>query len=514
MRSARTWSHATLPYVGAVVAVALASVVVELLGSLRLTTGSMLYLAAVLLVALTLGRGPAVFAAVVAALTFDFFFVEPRLNLRVASPDEWLVLVTFLLVGVVVSQLVAGQHRRAEEAEARRREALLLHDVGEQLAHQPFEHGLRGVAERIRVELDAAAVAVEVAEPGGTATSLVVGDQQAWRRAAGSPYDLLAEDAGAPRRWLRVTPPRADRTHHRDHLVRAQIRSGQARIGEISLVNPDRQRATSTAGARLLATATAQIAMAFEREQLRGEATEAELLRRTSDLKSALLNAVSHDLRTPLAAIIAGAGSLQQTDVDWSARDRAEFAENIEQEAARLNRIVGNVLDLGRIEGGALRPARDWHDATLLLSDSVERMRAWAGTIRLVLDAPADMPPVLLDPIEVDQVVTNLLENAVQHAPPDTPVTLTARRDDEGLRVSVDDCGRGIPPTALPRIFEPFYRSPSDSGSAGSGIGLAVARGLIAAHGGRIWAENREGGGARFTFVIPSPQPPAAADLR
>ncbi|HET8586642.1 MAG TPA: DUF4118 domain-containing protein, partial [Candidatus Limnocylindria bacterium] len=462
--SARGWARVALPYLGALTAVGAATVVVELLGSLRLTNGSMLYLAAVLLVALTLGRGPAVVAAVVAALAFDFFFVEPRLNLRVANPDEWLVLGTFLLVGIVVSQLVAEQRRRTAEADSRRREALLLHDVGELLAHRPFEPALHGVAERMLPELHAEAATIEVTAPGMAAVSVVAGDQAAWRRAAGSPYDLLVESGPSGQRWLRVTPPRAPGGRHSDHLVRAAIGADPARIGEISLVNPDRSLARSPGGARLLATAAAQIAVAADRERLRGEANEADLLRRTRDLQSALLNAVSHDLRTPLAAIIASAGSLRQTDVDWSAEDRAEFAEQIEREAARLNGIVSNLLDLGRIEAGVLRPSRDWHDPALLLTDAIERMRARTPEVRVLLDAPTEMPPVLLDPIELDQVATNLLENAVRHSPPDGSVTVTARRDAEGLRVTIDDCGPGIPSGVLPRVFEPFYRSSSDSG--------------------------------------------------
>lgn len=500
-------------YLAALAAVAAATVVIELLGSLRLTNGSMLYLAAVLLVALNLGRGPSVVAAVSAALSFDFFFVEPRLNLRVADADEWLVLGTFLLVGIVVSQLVAEQRRRAAEADARRHEALLLHDLGELLAHQPFEPALQRVAERLRRELHAEAAAIEVTKPGIAAVSVVAGDQEAWRRAAGSPYDLLVERGATGGRWLRVTPPRASRGRQLDHLARAVIGSDPGRVGEISLVNPDAAIARSAGGGRLLSTAAAQIAVAAERERLRGEADEADLLRRTRDLQRALLNAVSHDLRTPLAAIIASAGSLRQTDVDWSADDRAEFAEHIEREAARLNGIVGNLLDLGRIEAGALRPVRDWHDPGLLLSDAIERVRARAPDIQLLLDAPADMSPVLLDPIEVDQVVTNLVENAIRHSPADQAVTVTARRGAEGLRVTIDDCGPGISSAMLPHLFEPFYRSSFDAGSPGSGIGLAVARGLIAAHGGRIWAENRQGAGARFSFVIPSPAPPASTDL-
>lgn len=497
----------------ALAAVALTTVVVELLGPQRLTNGAMLYLAAVLLVALTLGRGAAILAAVGAAFAFDFFLVEPRFTLRVGDPDEWLVLLTFLLVAVVVSQLVANQRQRAEEAETRRREALLLHDVGELLAQNPFAQAVQGLCERVRDEFGAAAAAVEISGAGVPTTTVVSGDQRAWRESAGAPFTVLGDQVagtgGRSPRWISVAPPRVGPPGRRgSRIVRAPIRSEGDLIGQISVVGADSSSVPSPGAARLLATAAAQLAVAVDRERLRGEATEADVLRRTSELKSALLNAVSHDLRTPLAAIIASAGSLRQADVTWSAEDRADFAESIELEAERLNRIVSNVLDLGRIEGGALRPARDWHDPALLLADVVERMRAHAQGTELVLELPDDLRPILLDPVEIDQVASNLIENAIRHAPPGTAVTVAGCTDDEGLRVSIADSGPGVAASAVARVFEPFYRSPSDARSAGSGIGLAVARGLVAAHGGRIWIEGREGGGACFTFVIPSPRAP------
>jgi two-component system sensor histidine kinase KdpD len=268
----------------------------------------------------------------------------------------------------------------------------------------------------------------------------------------------------------------------------------------------------SSADARLLDTAADQIGAAVERDRLRVEATEAEVLRRTDELKSALLDAVSHDLRTPLAGIIASAGSIRQTDVDWTPAERAEFAATIEEEAERLNRIVGNLLDLSRIQGGALKPARAWHDPAVLLRDSAERLRSSARAHRLEVDVPDDLAPTYLDPVEIDQVVANLLENALKHTPHGSTVRLIARDADGRLEVAVEDNGPGLPPAAFPRLFDPFYRAGRPDLVPGTGLGLAVARGLVEAHGGRIRAENRPGGGARFAFSIPSPERPPEPD--
>jgi two-component system sensor histidine kinase KdpD len=284
---------------------------------------------------------------------------------------------------------------------------------------------------------------------------------------------------------------------------RAPIRRGGELLGHVQV----QWRPGTTVGerqARLLDTAADQLAVATERERLRTRALEAEVLRRTSELKSALLDAVSHDLRTPLSSIIGSAGSMLQSDVDWTVDERREFLETIEQEAERLNRIVGNLLDLSRIQGGTLVPARDWHDPALVLRETLHRLAPLTAQHRLDVRVPDDLPPVFIDPVEIDQVVANLVENAVKYTPAGAAISVTAGVAEGELRVSVEDGGPGVPEEALPRLFEPFYRAPSVRAVGGSGVGLAVAQGLVSAHGGHIWAQNMDGRGARFSFAIPS----------
>jgi two-component system sensor histidine kinase KdpD len=219
-------------------------------------------------------------------------------------------------------------------------------------------------------------------------------------------------------------------------------------------------------------------------------------------VKSALLDAVSHDLRTPLASILASAGSLQQRDVGWTADQEREFAAAIEGEASRLDRIVGNLLDLSRLESGALQPDRGWYEPTELISEVASRLRAVVEPHPLTLELPDELPPVQLDYSEIDQVLTNLIENAAKYSPADAEIRVAASIRDGALQVSVADRGSGISDEAMPRLFDPFFRGTSLR-RGGSGLGLAVARGLVEAHEGRIWAENIPGGGARFTFEIP-----------
>jgi two-component system sensor histidine kinase KdpD len=270
----------------------------------------------------------------------------------------------------------------------------------------------------------------------------------------------------------------------------------------------------SSADDRLLLAVANQIGLTVERVTLREVATEAEILQRTDELKTALLNAVSHDLKTPLASIIASAGSLLQEDVAWTDEERHEFARAIEEEAGYLNRLVSNLLDLSRIEAGALRPDKDWHDLGGLIDDVLGRLRTLTARHQVAVDVPEELPPVSLDYLEISDVLLNLIENATKHTPAGTEIRVSAREARGEVQVEVADRGPGIPPEDVQRLFDPFYRvRTAGSRPKGMGLGLAVAKGLIEAHGGRIWAENLPDGGASFAFALPlRAQEPSGAE--
>jgi two-component system sensor histidine kinase KdpD len=500
-------------YASAVVASALATAGVLLLpGDLWLVSGTIVYLLAVLGVSIVAGRGPAIVASIGSLLAFDFFFIAPRFTLTIANPSEWIALLAFLAVAIVASWLTTEQREQYLEAEARARDARLLHDLTDLLAGPSFPTALEEVCERVRLELGADAVAVAV-ESGGAVTARAASGSEKARRSLqgligpatvlGSGQPATGTHSSAPGRWMRVAPPYPPgRRELPRNVARVPIRRGDEVIGDVRVQWASRA-AVGAQQARLLDTVAGQVAVATERERLRAGAMEAEVLRRTSELKSAVLDAVSHDLRTPLAAIIAATGSMLQEDVDWLPEERREFLEAIAQESDRLDRIVGNLLDLSRIQGGVLVPARQWHDPTVVLRESLRRLSPATRGHQLVVDFPDDMEPILLDPVEIDQVVANLVENAAKHTPTGGQIRVSAASIDGELRVSVEDSGPGLPAEAIPRLFEPFYRAPQARAVRGSGLGLAVASGLVGAHGGRIWAENLNGHGARFSFAIP-----------
>ncbi|MEX0801495.1 MAG: ATP-binding protein [Dehalococcoidia bacterium] len=481
---------------------------------------SMLYLLAVMASALLFGSGPAIVAAVASFGAFNFFFIEPRYTFTVADEEEWVALGLLLVTGVITGQLAAALRERAREAERREKEAAVLYDVVRLMSEPELERALTSVAERLRAELSLAVVVVAAGDQESAQAD--TGDSEAIalaKEAARLPETILGagrapttSERGRPGRWIRVMPPEARaiarRRSNRVNAVPVDL-EGQ-RVGSIILV---RSRGADRFGAeqdRLLSAVAHQLGLALERLRLQREAMEAEVLRRTDELRTALINAVSHDLRTPLASIIASAGSLLQEDVGWNEKERKEFTQAIVEEAERLNRLVSNLLDLSRIEAGSIQPEMGWYDLGSLANEVAGRLRRLAASHQLALDVPGELPPLQFDYVEIDQVLTNLIENAVKYTPQGSEIRLLVRVAGDTVQIEVADNGPGIPAEALPHLFKPFYRAPGDFRPRGSGLGLAVAQGLIEAHGGRIWAENRDDGGARFVFTLPLTERPAA----
>jgi two-component system sensor histidine kinase KdpD len=504
-------------YAAALGAVTLVSLFIGfVLEQVSLANVSMLYLLAVMATAVGFGRGPAIFASVCAFCIFDFFFVQPHHQLTVSDPAEWVSLLFFLLTAIVTGQLAAGQRQRAREARQREREAVVLYDVVRLLGEGISDRELEQVAERMRGELELEAVGIELWQSDGVSRWVSAGppDAVAAMREASTaahvlhPSPVASSEAGStPARWVRVVRPTRSAIARPDvHL--APVRVSDRRVGSVLLVGTAQR--FDAADDRLVSAVATQIGVAHERARLREEATEAEILRRTDLLRAALLNAVSHDLRTPLATIIASAGSLRQQDVAWTEDEREDFARAIEEEATHLNRLVTNLLDLSRIEGGSLRPQQSWQDLELVVDDVVERLRPVTNRHHLHVAISDDLPPVWLDPVEIGEVVYNLIENATKYAPPETDIDLTVHAESGSVVVSVGDRGPGIPPAALPHLFDPFFRVVDGRPrSPGLGLGLAIVKGLVEAHGGRVWAENRADGGACFSFTLPLKEVPA-----
>jgi len=251
-----------------------------------------------------------------------------------------------------------------------------------------------------------------------------------------------------------------------------------------------------------LETFCGQVALALERAQLAAEAQQAQVRVETESMRSALLSSVSHDLRTPLASITGTASSLLEGDATFDPATRRMLLETLSEEAERLSRLVRNLLDMARLQSGALRVSKEWHPLEEVIGAALGRMERPLRGRPVVTRVPEDLPLVPIDDVLIEQVLINLLENAVKYTPCGSEIELTAHVSEGGVMVGVADRGAGIPPGDETRLFEKFYRGRSTT-SHGAGLGLAICRGIVEAHGGRIWAENRSGGGASFQFTIP-----------
>jgi two-component system sensor histidine kinase KdpD len=464
---------------------------------------SMIYLLAVLASALAFGSRAAIVTAVTSLVAFNFFFVEPKHTFTVAHEGDWVGLVLLLITGVITGQLAAELRTRARRAEQREKEAAVLYDVVRLLSEPAVPDSLQRLAERLRSELGLVAVAVSLGEPLNLRA--FAGDPAALD-SAGMPIRLTsgtpptATAPARPGRWVRIVNP-AKRRGAGENVRVVVVRAGEEQAGSISVVPAFGAEGLTSIGDRLLSAVAHQLGQTMVRLRLQREALDAEVLRRTDEVRSALLNAVSHDLRTPLSAIIATGGNML-SDVPISEEDRKTSLQLILAEALRLDGLVGGLLDLSRIEAGALVPNKALHDLPGLLNEVSGRIETAFPFLSITIETPGDLPPIAFDYVEIQQVLTNLLENAARHSSGAVSVSMSSHAGE--IQVAIEDTGPGIPPAELPALFQPFAtRGKPGDRSSGTGLGLAIAHGFVTAHGGRIWAENTSQG-ARFVFTLPA----------
>lgn len=274
-------------------------------------------------------------------------------------------------------------------------------------------------------------------------------------------------------------------------------------LGTLTTERPARARSFTRRERELLEAATRQAAVALDRARLDARARLAQLDAETNELRAAMFSSVTHDLRTPLASIKAGVTSLLDVTTVHDPAQQHELLVTILEETDRLNRLVGNILDLARIRAGALIPRRVATDVQEVAEAVLARMRPQLERVRVGLQVPDDLPEIAADPMQLDQVLTNLVENAARHSPPGGAVTIDLSREGGAVRVRVSDEGPGIPLAQREKVFEPFYRGREEPERPGSGLGLSIARAVVVAHGGRIWVEETAGGGTAMVLDLP-----------
>jgi two-component system sensor histidine kinase KdpD len=517
-------------------ALGLATVVVAGLewGPTRLADASPVYFGAIVLVGSLLGPWPAIAAAVLSFVIDVLVFTDPRFTLVVDDPREWLDLVVFLVIAVVVGRLSSLGTERATEATRRAGEAGDLFAISRILATAPDVDEAAPQVVRRLVDAGALDRVWIVRDRGGAAGPRVVADSSPGDPVPSSSIvsSLVRTPGDAPAHWVRAhepaspaaaagssgpaapgavpdAAPPARRSGH--PLVRVRMEADGVTVGALKATLGPGRREPDRTTTRLLSLAADQLALAIRRDDLRREATEAEIARRADALKSALLDAVSHDLRTPLASIRTAAGSLTDPDIAVAPDAARSAALAIDAEAARLDRLVREVLDLSRIEGGSLRPNVE----PLVLADAVtavvDRLRPQLGERPIRIDVPDALPPVRADAVLLDGILANLVDNVARHTSAPAALAIAASAGDVGAEIvlTVDDGGPGLSDAARGRLFRKFESPVGQAASSrpGLGLGLAIVRGMAEAMGGSVAAAASPLGGLRVELTLPAAAP-------
>ena len=492
-------------------ALAAATALVSALESgLGIDNASSVYLVAVAAIAIRWGTVAAIATAVGGFLVYNLLFVDPRNTFAVATPEELLTLLLLLFVGVVIGRLAGYQRDRERVAQRREREARAQFAITRELAtaHR-LPDAMRAVVERIGVETGARRTWVGL---GPT----VAQERVAADTAPAEPIPAVGthavlrrdRDEGAAT-WTRIHAQGRSARDAGDALYRVELRADDSLFGSVWCQRDRAHGDPRLEETRLIAAAADQLAQAIRRERLAVRAADLEVERRSDELRSALLDSVSHDLRTPLASIRAAAGGLADPDIQPSVEEVRSAARSIDEEAERLNRLVGSLLDMSRIQAGAIVAEIDVIPLSELVEPAVARMRSQLAGHPLTIDLPADLPSVRADATLLSQALSNLLENAARHAPAGAPIVVRASEHPGRGEVAlvVEDGGPGVPAEAMPHLFERFYRGPGSGaggGRRGFGLGLTVVQGLVAAMGGAVRAEQSSLGGLAVTLQLPA----------
>lgn len=466
----------------------------RLMPDLNTTTIALSYLIVVLLAASYGGLGPGIFASLTGMLCFNYFFLPPVGTLTIQDPQNWIALTAFLLTAFVASKLSSAARLRALEAERHRQEEGNLYELSRAIILTPDPEVATSTIARQVLEifhLNYCGIFLRKSEG-------------AWDRL--SVANELQPDSFEPSKdrmreaFLRENIQAEVSKNEKRTSLYVPLKLGVKVIGVMVFLAPQIDRTVVEAIAGL-------VALALERARFLNELSFTKALEQSDELKSAILASVSHDLRTPLTSIRAAVDSLMEENVQNNPETLREFQWIIREDVERLTHLVENLLEMARIESAGLQLSKQWESVSELFHNVLTRCANSLKNHRVRIEADEELPLVKIDSRLLSQVLTNLIENAAKYSPDGTEILLRARLEEDNLLIRVTDQGSGIPPEETARIFEKFYRlKEPGSRSGGTGMGLAIARGIVQAHGGTIWVESNPGKGATFICKIPVEQ--------
>jgi two-component system sensor histidine kinase KdpD len=470
---------------------------------LTLADQAMIYLLGVLVASSRLSRGPSLVVAFLSILALDFFFVPPLYQFAVAQAHHLVTFAVMLLVAVAVSRRTVRMREQADSARERERRTAALFGMSRELSAEDEPVSIAESAIRHVHNLFDCDAAV-----------FLRGDQGLERLAGDASGVLSSERELAVGRWVfdhgRPAGSGTD-TLPASRALFLPLAGSRGILGVFGIDLSTRAEDLSPSQHQILETFVAQTALALERVHLGREASQARIAAETEALRSSLLSAVSHDLRTPLASITGSAQAMLDDRGRLTQESRRELLENIREEGDRLGRLVANLLDLTRLESGTIEIKREWCPVDEIVHSAIGRLSSLLEGRSVAVDLPDDVLLVPVDPVLVEQALVNLIENAAKYSDAGSPIEVSAEAGEFSVVFEVSDRGRGIPPGQERKIFEKFYRV-GDGSREGAGLGLAVVHAIVKAHDGSITAENRTGGGATFRFHLPVLGGPPSGD--
>jgi two-component system sensor histidine kinase KdpD len=491
-------------------ATAVAATVVAwlLFGRSQLADVVMIYLLGIILVSLRFGYGPSIVATVLGVVLLDFFFVPPYLSFAVSDFQHVIMFGVMFVVAIVISNLTQRVRAQADEARYRERRTASLYGMSRDLAATRATSALATAAVQHVNEVFDAQVALLIGDASDRLANVATGDHA---------FDPDTKDRGVIEWVYEHERPAGLGT---DTLPSATalyvpLRGAQGRVGVLGVRPIDRERLEDPEQRTMLDVFAAQVASALERSLLAEQAQQAQLQIEAERLRSSLLSSVSHDLRTPLSVITGAASALLQSEPPLPPEARRDLAETIQEESVRLDRLVRNLLDMTRLASGAVTVAKQWQPIEGVIGAALGRLDDALRGRTVTVNLSPSLPPVAIDDLLIEQVLINLLENAVKYTPAGSPIDIGAIRDGADLVVEISDRGPGIPGDLADKVFEKFFRLPREGAGGGAGLGLAICRAIVEAHGGRISVAAREGGGAVFRFTLPTggtPPEPVSED--
>ena len=463
------------------------------------TTIALSFLLVVLAAASSYGLGPAILASLVGMLCFNFFFLPPFGTLTIHDPQNWVALFAFLVTAVTASQLSSAARARTRDAERRREEVWKLYELGRAIIATPdSETAVSSIARQVVEVFGSDYCAVLMPDEAGGWRRLALASELSFtpiQNEIGNVYTAGEMKLLDPGESLETFNKKAEA---KPTVAYAPLKVGVRSIGVMVLVSSTIERGTLEAIAGL-------VALALERARFLKEISHTEALRQSDELKSALLASVSHDLRTPLTSIRASVDSLLQEGIDWDKQALREFHLIISEEVERLTKLIRNLLEMARIEAGELKLLKRWGSISEIFSNVLDRTSPVTREHKVSVDLDEGSPLVKVDSRLIAEALTNLVDNAARYSPRESEIVIEGRIYEENMIISVTDQGEGIEADDRERVFDKFYRSTQldKQHKEGTGMGLAIARGIVESHGGRIWVESAPGRGSKFSLMIP-----------